>query len=141
MAYCNVGDIEARIGEATLRTLSDRDQTGQVDVTRVAAAIADAQAEVDAYCQSRYTVPFPPPAPPVIKQMTIKLAIYELYARAGYDPETQPAVAKDRASAVDFLKSLASGRVTLGQKEPAKDQGSIVSASPRVFSRTKLEGF
>jgi phage gp36-like protein len=140
MAYCNVGDIQARIGEATLRTLSDRDQTGEVDVARVAAAIADASAEVDAYAQARYPVPFGP-VPAVIKQMTVKLAIYELYARGGYDPETQPAVAEDRKAAIDFLKRLASGQVTIGVLAPAKDAAAQVSAPPRIFSREKLEGF
>lgn len=140
MAYCNVGDIQARIGEATLRTLSDRDQTGQVDVACVAAAIADASAEIDAYIQARYPTPLSP-VPAVIKQCAVKLTVYELYSRGGYDPEQQPAVALDRKDTIDFLKRLASGLATLGVPTPAKDAAAVVSAPPRVFSREKLEGF
>ena len=57
MSYCTLANILARIDEATLITLTDEAGAGEVDAAKVSAAIADADATIDAYCQGRYTIP------------------------------------------------------------------------------------
>lgn len=68
MAYCTRQDLEERLGTDQLRELTDFEQTGEVNEERVARAIEDATAEVDAYASLRYPVPFADP-PAIIRRL------------------------------------------------------------------------
>lgn len=141
MAYCTQQDLVDRIGEPLLQELTDLERTAHaVVVARVTSAIEAASAEIDAYAQARYSVPFDP-APAIIRKVAVDLALYVLFAAKGLkDGTADEAVSSGRKSAVDFLKSLASGLVTIGVPTPPKDQGAAVTGPERVFTRATLEG-
>ena len=139
MAYCTRQDLVDRIGEALLVELSDLEREGQANEARIAAAIADADAEIDSYARARYDVPLSP-VPASVKAIAVDLVIYRLLAARGFDKASaDEAVVDQHKAAIDWLQRLASGQVTLGVERPAKDQGATVTAASRIFSRTSME--
>jgi phage gp36-like protein len=141
MPYCTQANILDRIDEATLITLTDEDGDGDVDDDKVAAAIADADATVDAYCQGRYTTPLSP-VPPKITQISVDIALYNLYSQSDLD---MPEVRKDRhAEAIRFLEKVAAGTINLGSTTPAQanpDNAANIDSNARIFTRDKMQGY
>jgi phage gp36-like protein len=141
MAYSVKGDIVEKLPEDVLIGLTDDAGIGAVDDSVVDRAIADADATIDAHCGKRYTVPLST-VPPMIRQVSVDLAIFNLYARRDIDP---PDVRKDKyKEALRFLEKVLGGRIDLGAATPVPtNSGSSVtiSSEDRVFSRTKLDGF
>jgi len=141
MAYCTQANILERIDEATLIQLTDEAGTGEIDAAKVAAAIADADATIDAYCQGRYTIPLSP-VPPKILQVAVDIALFNLYSRSDLE---MPEVRKDRnREAIRFLELTAAGKVNLGAATPAQaNTGNTVNidSNTRIFSREKMTGF
>lgn len=143
--YCSVQDIINRISEEVLIRLTDDNNTGTVDESKVNEAIEEAVGEIDAYAQNRYTLPFNP-VPKIIKKLTIDLAIYSLFARRGLnaDNNEDQVIIQQRKDAIKFLENLARGLVTIG---PAPHQslkpapGVTIVDSGRVFSRGKMRDF
>lgn len=137
MAYTVKTDILEQISEAELIQLTDDVGAGSVDDAVVTRAIADADAEIDSYCGSRYTVPLSP-VPARVRQLSVDIAVYHLYARrAGTLPEERKTRYQD---AVRFLRDVASGKASiLGVDAPAEvtDSGPRATTvkSDRVFSR------
>lgn len=140
MAYASREDLVARIGEELLVEISDLDRTGEADESRITAALEDASAEIDAYAQARYVVPFAS-VPAMIRQVCVDLALYRMFAARGYDAQQDKAIPERHKNAIAFLDRLSKGQVTIGVKTPAKDQGATVVAPDRIFTRDKLEGF
>ena len=61
MPYCSQTDIiSLEMTEEELIQLTDDGNVGAVDPVKVTAAIIKADAEINAYCQAQYTVPFGP---------------------------------------------------------------------------------
>lgn len=140
MAYCSLTDILERIPERVVIQLTDDDRVGVVDQAKVDAAIAQADARIDAYCGSRYQVPFDS-VPAIVAEISADLAVYYLYSRkAEKIPEAR---AERHRAQIDLLKDIAKGVVTLGAA-PAPEPKSGVSASfsgnERQFTRGKLKG-
>lgn len=142
MAYCTQQDLVDRLGEPTLIEVTDLERTtGSVHADRVARACEDAAAEIDSYARARYPVPFEP-VPAAIKRIAIDLAVYALFSARGFAEDSgDKAVVDKHRAAVDFLKMLARGHVTIGVPTPAKDQGAVVDGPDRVFTRSDMEGF
>jgi phage gp36-like protein len=142
MAYCTQSDIVEQLDEDILEQLTDDAGAGDVDDSVVDRAIADADAEVDAYCMGRYTVPLSP-VPAMIRRISVDMAIYHLYSRRSDPPE----VRKDRyKNAVRFLEKVSTGGITLGAAEPTvagSNQPVRVSTDKddRTFTMTKMSGF
>jgi phage gp36-like protein len=141
MAYCTQANILDRIDEATLITLTDEAGAGEVDDTKVAAAIADADATIDAYCQGRYTIPLSP-VPSKIMQVSIDIALYNLYSQSDLE---MPEIRKDRnREAIRFLETAAAGKINLGAATPAQthtDNTVEIDSGTRIFTRDKMSGF
>lgn len=138
--YSTQADILERIPEEALIQLTDDDNSGIVDADNVAAAIERADQEIDAYCGSRYSVPFAT-TPAVIKGLSIDLAIYFLYGRTQEEiPETRKDAQKN---AVRLLEKINKGDISLGvDPAPAAPSGSGASFSTgdRRFTRDTLKG-
>lgn len=141
MPYCTQSDIEEQIPQAELINLTDDAGSGGVDASAVARAIADADAEIDAYCGARYTVPFSP-APVMIRKLSVDLAIYHLFSRRALK------VSEDRKArydnAIRFLRDVSLGRISLGADAPAETDTSDsvnMDTSVRVFTRDKMRGY
>jgi phage gp36-like protein len=141
MAYCTQTDILQQIDNDILQSLTDDHNLGQVDDDMVDRAIADADANIDAYCQGRYTVPLDP-VPDKIRQISVDIAIYNLYSRRD---DTCPETRKDRyREAIRFLEKVAAGNIALGSATPAAvNTGNSVEIdyNARIFTRAKMSGF
>ena len=135
MAYCTKTDILEQLEEDVLIQLTDDEDAGVVDEGKVTRAIADADAEIDSYCGTKYDVPFST-VPVMIRKMSVDIAIYNLYARRRGAPEDR----KERYDdAISFLKDISKGIASLGGDGPSADDDSGPEAttvkSDRVFSR------
>jgi len=141
MAYCTLEDILTQLDEDTLIELTDDAGAGTVNGAVVERAIADADAAIDAYCQGRYTLPLSP-VPPMIRRISVDMAIYHLYSRRG---DAAPETRRDRhRDAVRFLQRVAEGQIRLGAESPAaRDSAASVEidSNTRVFSRERMEGY
>ena len=140
MPYCTLADIMGLIPEEELIQLTDDYSLCAVDQTRIDQAIADAQAEIDAYAASQYPVPFSP-VPAIIRKITVDLAGYALQARR--QSELPEGWKERQKAALKFLENLSRGIVTLGPKEsaPRSAGGPQVAAPDRVFSRESLSDY
>lgn len=142
MGYANLDSLLKQIPEKVLIQLTDDDRLGVIDETKVDEAIAAADAEIDAYCATRYAVPFAS-APAVIRKICADMAVYHLYARKA---EKLPETRSERYKAsVALLKDIARGLVSLGvDPAPAAstqaDQAAY-NAGDRVFTKDTLENF
>jgi len=134
MSYSAQADLTEQISEDKLTQLTDDADAGSIDADAVTRAIADADAEIDGYCATRYTVPFSP-VPVLIRKISVDIAIYNLYARRTSVPEDRQ---KRYTDAIRFLKDVAKGIATLGNDEPTDDSDSgpeaTVTKSDRIFS-------
>ena len=137
MAYCSQSDLLTMISQEDLAELT-ADSGDLPDAFVVEDAIAQADAEIDAYLGNRYTLPLTP-APPRVKALSVDMAIYHLYSRRN----VTPAVRRDKyEAAVAFLKAVAAGTLGLeGSEEAAAAAGEVASLSSevRLFSRTTLK--
>lgn len=143
MAYCTQADIEKLIPSDAVTQLTDDEGTGTSVATRVAEAIAQADSDIDALCASRYTVPFPAPAPDIIRKLSVDIAIYNLYSRKLETiPETRAARYKN---AVRQLEGINKGNITVNgttAQEPAS--GGIKTSSDtanRIFTQDSLGSY
>lgn len=140
MAYCSQTDIMGQLDEDVLVQLTDDDNEGEISGGVVTRAIEDAGAEIDAYCSSRYDVPFSP-VPAVIRKISVDMAVYHLYARRQGAPPDR--LTRYEAS-VRLLKDIAKGMVSIGADAmPASGAGaaSDLTAQDRTFSRSALGWF
>ena len=142
MPYCTLADILKRIPEEAVIQLTDDAGAGVVGQSNVDSAISRADKEIDAWCGDRYLVPFTSPAPPIVGELAIDMAIYFLYGR------TVDEIPKSRAdaykNAVRLLEKISDGTISLGV-EPVPAAGAVgrpVTRVPkRLFSDETLEGF
>jgi phage gp36-like protein len=141
MSYCTQENILDRIDEAALIQLTDEAGEGEIDDDKVTAAIADADATIDAYCQGRYTLPLSP-VPPKITQISVDIAVYNLYSHSDLE---MPEVRKERnKEAVRLLERVAAGTISLGASTPAQantDNAVSMDSNGRIFTRSKMDGF
>jgi phage gp36-like protein len=136
--YCAQEDLLERISEALLIELSDDGETGQVDASVVARAIADADAEIDGYVGTRHQVPLSP-VPALIRKVSVELAIYHLYSRRMGAPEEWRQRYQDN---VRLLRDVAAGKVSLGADDPSSTPVAkpvLYGGQARVFDRDTLE--
>ena len=138
--YCTQSDLLERIDQATLISLTDDADSGGVDASVVARAIADADAEIDGYVGTRHQVPLSP-VPDLIRKMAVEIAIYHLYSRRMGAPEEWRKRYEDN---VRLLRDISAGKVSLGEDDPSSTPVAkpvIYDGEERVFSRTTLKDF
>ncbi len=136
--YATLSDLQAVLSPAELTQLTDDAGVGSVDQTVIDRALADAQAEVDGYVGTRHPVPLPSP-PPLVRRLTVDLAIWQLYNRRDLVTDARKIQAD---AARRLLKQIAEGLVTLGlpSSQQASPPPSIVSGE-QLFTRDKTKGF
>lgn len=141
MAYATKADIETIYGGEFIADLlppdiADADQA-------IAAALANASAEIDGYLSARYTLPLAG-QPDVLKRPAIDIAAYILANRHSRLTDT---MVERYKQAIDYLKLMAQGKAGLGRDEPRIEGaagegatgGSAFSAEPRRFGRGRAE--
>ena len=141
MSYATQSDMTERFGAVELAQLSDRVNGTVIDVAVVARALADADAEIDAYLARRYQLPLAS-TPPVLVRMACDIARYRLY-----DEAVTEAVRVRYNDAVALLKRMASGEVELPAATvlPAPATGSanavLVRTGARQFGLADLSNY
>lgn len=111
MSYTASVAMVDRFGELSLIQLTDRDGTGQINMTVLERAIVDAGTVIDGKLATRYTVPFEA-VPALIEQLASDIAFYRLHT----SPPKEIAGRYDNA--LRLLDSLAEGAITLGMEQP-----------------------
>ncbi len=107
MAYAQLSDLIARFTEVELSQVADTDGTGEIDAAKVARALADADAEIDAALVGRYALPLAP-VPDLLTRIACDLARESLYSDAPTD-----LVAERAKQARNLLAALAVGRMRI----------------------------
>ena len=141
MPYCTKPDILEQLDEDILIQLTDDNDLGVVDDDVITRAIADADAEIDGYCGTRYSVPFST-VPGIIRKMSVDISIYNLYARRKGAPEDRQ---KRYDNAIKFLVNVSKKLVSLGADDPDAPPSDThkpeIDQSDRIFTRDKMSGF
>jgi phage gp36-like protein len=141
MAYCTQNDLLKLIPEREMAELTA--ESGETpDAEVVSAAIAQADAEIDAYLAVRYVLPLAA-TPARVKALSLDMAAYHLYSRRSVMSETRRDKYKD---AVAFLKDVAAGRAEIIGADGLELGGGAgdvteISSAVRVFTRDDLNGF
>lgn len=140
MAYITQAEIEEQLPAEQLIQLTDDDGDGVADASVVADLIADAEAEVNGYLQTRYTLPLAT-VPQLIKKYTANIAVYNAFGRR---QRVSEAVTKRYDDTVKALDKIAKGQITLGIEDPppatsSDDVKASRPASGRVFTRGDSE--
>lgn len=102
MTYATRTDLEERYG-----ALEIEQRESMLPAGAVARALADADAEIDAYLGGAYAVPLSP-APAVIVRVAAGLARYRLLGDA-----TTEQARKDYEDAVRYLRDVQAGRASI----------------------------
>lgn len=142
MAYSTLTDMKKLIPETAIIQLTDDENAGSVNQSRVDEAIAQADAEIDSYCGGRYTVPFAT-VPDIAKKVSVDIAIYNLYSRkVEMIPETR---AERYKNAIRQLGDIASGKITIGEPDAdVPEAGGVqinTTTDDRVFTKDSMTGF
>lgn len=126
--YATVADLVRRYGEAEIQQLTDRldPPAGAIDNAVADRALADADAEIDAYLAARYTVPMSP-APAVIGRLACDIARFRLWEDRASDE-----VRRRYEDARRMLEAIAAGRVSFGAPPAA---GGVAHAAPARVMR------
>jgi phage gp36-like protein len=145
MPYCTLDDLKKSAVEATLIQLTDDDgSTGAIVQDKIDDAISFADQLIDGNLSGRYTLPLPS-VPGLIKNISIDLAIFHLYARRPELEITETILFKYKNS-VKLLEQIRDGLLKLGIESPDSGPGSgeyrtNKTADDRVFSKTNLKGY
>ncbi len=138
MPYCTQADIlNLELSKEELIQLTDDDDLDEINTSMVDAAISKADAEIDAYCQDGYTVPFSP-VPTIIIGWSATLAAFNLYRN-----RTKPATIIDRYNKVmSWLKDISTGKATLpgaSANDNTSFPGSTTDGTVQVFRQTQKD--
>jgi phage gp36-like protein len=138
MAYCDQDDItNLEMTEAELLQLTDDEDIGSISTDRVTAAIAKADAEIDAYCSSAYTVPFTGTIPAIITGWSATLSAFNLYRN-----RPKPSTLIDRYNKVmAWLSDVKKGNGVIPGVTVADDSlpGSTTDGTAQTFRKTQTD--
>lgn len=138
MTYATQADLVDRFGEQELQQLTDRTNGAVIDTVVLGRALADADAEIDSYLATRYTLPLAS-TPVVLTRLACDMTRYRLY-----DDAVSETVRVRYQDAVSLLKRMSSGDVLLvGMAEVAVAGADTAyhSFAPRQMSDDNLRGF
>ncbi len=136
MPYCTQDDLLKMIPLKELAELT-AESGDQPDDEVVAAAVSQADAEIDSYAGVRYQVPLSPVSAQV-QALAVDLAIYHLYSRRSVAPGARR---QKYEAAVAFLKDVAAGQTVLegvaGELPSVNREVTEVASATRVFNRAR----
>lgn len=115
MPYCTTSDIEKLIPRALMVTLSnDVNGATEPNAANMAEVIDQADREIDAYLSvAGYSVPMSP-VPPLVTNLSIHMAIWNLYLRKGVGSDNRE---RTYVRCCKLLERIAEGKVNLGELE------------------------
>ncbi len=133
MAYCALTDMEKLLPSTMLINLSN-DTAGAiaVDQDNIDEAIDQADREIDAYLLlANYSVPMSP-IPPLVTNLSAKMAIWNLHLRKYFDSDIWSRTYRDCQK---ILERIAEGKLTLGQEESGVTQEA--GSNMATYTRTQ----
>ena len=150
--YSSIDDIKGQLPQARIIQLTDDEQLkpASIDaanpncaliISRVNAAIASADQEINSYCGVKYSVPFAT-VPDEVKRLSVEITVYNLHKRRNVPDE----IATRYDKAISQLKDIAKGIKTLGidPAPAALSEGqpqTNKTTSDRTFTRENMEGY
>lgn len=150
MAYCTQTDLLTEVSEKDLAELTS-DADGVIDAAVVTQMIANADSEIDGYVGKKYKTPLSSPVPPIVKTWSIRISLYNLFARRSNRlGGISEVVEKNYKNAIKSLEDVAKGLLTLGvdppPAAPSTGQPSVETnigdnQDSRDFSKNKMSGF
>ena len=139
--YADIADLLTVMPQRDLVRFT-ADDGGVVVVDDVAErALVFACDMIDSYLSNRYTTPLSP-VPPVVQQLALRLAAYQLRSRLeAYERDHPRRI--DYEDALTLLRDISEGKSNLGvvpELAVQRSQVADISSNPRLFSRTTLRG-
>ena len=109
MAYATLDQLVSLFGADEIRTLSDRQGTGELDEAVISDALERASSEVDSYLADRYATPLSDsdPIPPVVVSVAGDIARYRL---TGGDIRDTDPIRERYTKALNWLRDVADGK-------------------------------
>jgi len=140
MSYATQQDLSDRFGETELAQRTNRVDGLTVDTDVLSRALGDADAEIDSYLATRYTLPLPS-VPVVLVRMACDIARYRLC-----DDAVPESVRQRYTDAISLLKRLASGEVQLAGVAAVVAAGGsgnavAVRTAAKQFDAAALAGY
>ena len=136
MAYSSLEDLKTYMPERDLVQLTDQDGVNEIDAEIVDDAILRADNMIDTYLRGRYPAPITGTVPQEIKDISTKLAAYNLYRKNMQTTLPDP-VKMERSDAMSMLKDIQSGKLT---PFPSTDEPSIIvsnkDADDKIYTST-----
>jgi phage gp36-like protein len=139
MTYASQQNLIDRFGADELIELTDRDGLDVIDATVIDRALADADAEINGYLASKYTLPLST-VPQILQAYTCDIARYRLH-----DENPKEIVVERYKDAIRYLKDVVSGKASLGiddgSGEPIANNSVQMSSTPPVWRRENSRDF
>ena len=110
MTYATQQAMIERFAEREVIALTDRDSTGSINDAVLAVALANADAEINTYLESRVSLPLAV-TPVVLVGYACDIARYRLTGAEVVETET---IARRYHEAIKFLTMFAAGKISLG---------------------------
>lgn len=138
MSYATKQNLIDRYGSDELLQLTDRTNIGSIDDIVITRALVDADAEINGYLATRYTLPLLP-VPTGLEKLACDIARYRLY-----EDRVTETVAQRYKDAIRFLQEVSSGKASLGpdaaNAQPVATGGPSSSGGDRVFTKGRANG-
>ena len=138
MTYATEVNLVTRFGAQEITANADRDQDGEIDETVIAAALEDADNEINAAIGRRYATPVAP-VPEIL--VTIACDI----ARARLFTSEAPEVVRDNVkTARALLRQIGDGDMQLDAPAPSANSASagevLTEMAEKRFTRESMKG-
>lgn len=138
MRYVSLTQVTNAIPANTLIQLSNDDVYAQtIDIAIVEQVVSMAEDKVDAYLQSRYTVPLQT-VHSLVTEIVVRLARYNLYSRRP-EGDLPDAVKEAYKDAMRELEAIRDGKILLGINTDST--GETVADSQADFVSEPRRGF
>ncbi len=140
MLYCTKEDLfEACLQSAVEQWATDHlGDTQEQILSRISSAITRASEEMNLYISKQYTLPIPF-IPLSLRDICVKLSLYQLLSRKGFAPESADSSIKvNYDSAIKQLEQIAYGRLEIGisnNSKPTPKTSFRFPASPIIKRR------
>ena len=136
MLYCHKEDLFEACLQSAIESWAKDDarETSETFTPRIISAITRATEEMNLYLYKQYALPLPF-IPLSLRDMCVKLSLYQLLSRKGFTEESSDySIKVNRDSAIKQLEQIASGKLDIG----IIASGSSPVTSARYFPKSSL---
>ena len=136
MLYCHKEDLFEACLQSAIESWAKDDtrETSETFTPRIISAITRATEEMNLYLYKQYALPLPF-IPLSLRDMCVKLSLYQLLSRKGFTEESSDySIKVNRDSAIKQLEQIASGKLDIG----IIASGSSPVTSAHYFPKSSL---